>query len=146
MKVELRLDEKCAETTVTIVAKEMTDEVDELLHRLSNQSPNRITGFRDDRAVIVEMNKIIRIYAANQKIFIVTDDCEYTARLRLYQFEERLPANEFVRISNSEIINLKKIRDFDLSFAGSICVRFLNGSNTYVSRRYVTKVKNILGL
>jgi DNA-binding LytR/AlgR family response regulator len=146
MKVKVRLDEKCEETTVTIVAKGMTDEVNELLNRLSCQCPNLITGFREDSAVIVETDKIIRVYASNQKVFIVADDGEYTARLRLYQFEERLSSNEFVRISNSEIINLKKVRDFDLSFAGSICVRFTNGSTTYVSRRYVKKIKTILGM
>jgi DNA-binding LytR/AlgR family response regulator len=105
-----------------------------------------ITGFREDSAAIVEADKILRIYASNQKVFIVTDNGEYKARLRLYQFEERLFANEFVRISNSEIINLKKVRDFDLSFAGSSCVRFLNGDTTFVSRRYVAKIKTILGM
>ena len=146
MKVEVQLDEKCEETTVTIVAKGMTDEVNELFNRLSCQCPNVITGFREDSAAIVEADRILRVYASNQKVFIVTDDGEYTARLRLYQFEERLSGNEFVRISNSEIINLKKVRDFDLSFAGSICVRFLNGDTTFVSRRYVAKIKNILGM
>lgn len=53
---------------------------------------------------------------------------------------------KFVRVSNSEIINLKKIKNFDLSLAGTICVKFLDGSTTYVSRRYVTKIKEILGI
>lgn len=146
MRLEVKIDEKCEETTVTIVAKEMSEDVNELINRLSNQCPDLIAGFRGDSAAIVETDKIIRVYASMQKVFIVADDDEYTARLRLYQFEERLPGNEFVRISNSEIINLKKVRDFDLSFAGSICVRFANGSTTYVSRRYVAKIKKILGL
>lgn len=145
MKVDIRLDEKCEETTVAIVAKEMTDEVNELLNRLSNQYPNVITGFRDGNAVIIDIKKIIRIYAANKKVYVISEDGEYTVRLRLHQLEERLP-HEFVRTSNSEIINFQKVKDLDLSFAGSICVRFLNGNTTYVSRRYVTKIKNILGM
>ncbi|MDE5616672.1 MAG: LytTR family transcriptional regulator, partial [Clostridia bacterium] len=51
-----------------------------------------------------------------------------------------------VRISNSEIINLKFVKKFDLSFNGTICVLFSNGSVTYVSRRYVSKIKNTLGI
>ena len=67
-------------------------------------------------------------------------------RLRLYEVEQRLERVSFVRISNSDIINLKKVKRFDLSFAGTICVTLLNGTVTYVSRRFVTKIKKILGI
>ena len=67
-------------------------------------------------------------------------------RLRLYEIENRLPSNQFIRISNSEIINLKKVNNFDLSFTGTICVKLSNGITTYVSRRYVPKLKKILGI
>ncbi|MDR2492476.1 MAG: LytTR family transcriptional regulator [Coriobacteriales bacterium] len=144
MKIEVKLDETCEETSVTIVAKKMTDEVNELVSRLSNHCQDLIVGFCDGIVIMIDKNIIIRIYTANQKVFIVTASNEYSARLRLYQLEERLNGSEFVRISHSEIINLKMVRDFDLSFAGSICVRFHNGSTTYVSRRYVSKIKTIL--
>ena len=71
---------------------------------------------------------------------------EYVLRLRLYELEKRLPSDQFVRISNSEIINLKKVNSFDLSLTGTICVRLSNGTTTYVSRRYVSKLKKILGI
>lgn len=43
-------------------------------------------------------------------------------------------------------INLKKVRNFDLSLSGTICVTLSDGTATYVSRRYVSKIKKILGL
>ena len=76
----------------------------------------------------------------------MTQQGEYVLRLRLYELEKRLPANQFVRISNSEIINLKKVDHFDLSFTGTICVQLINDAITYVSRRYVSKLKKILGI
>ena len=48
--------------------------------------------------------------------------------------------------SENEIINLKKVRGFDLSFTGTICVSLSNGTVTYVSRRYVAKIKQLLGI
>ena len=48
--------------------------------------------------------------------------------------------------SENEIINLKKVRGFDLSFTGTICVSLSNGTVTYVSRRYVAKIKQFLGI
>ncbi|MEE3451384.1 MAG: LytTR family DNA-binding domain-containing protein, partial [Acutalibacteraceae bacterium] len=67
-------------------------------------------------------------------------------RQRLYELEEQLNKYSFVRISNSEIINLKKVRNFDLSLSGTICVTLSDGTATYVSRRYVSKIKKVLGL
>jgi DNA-binding LytR/AlgR family response regulator len=146
VKVEIKIDGQSEETVVIIIAKELTEEVNNLAKSLASQTMQFIVGFKDNNAVVVEIEKIVRIYAANQKVYIVTTDQEYTSRMRLYELEERLPSNIFVRTSNSEIVNLKKVKDFDLSFSGSICVRFLNGDVTYVSRRYVAKIKTVLGM
>lgn len=54
--------------------------------------------------------------------------------------------SKFVRISNSEIVNLKKVKSLDLSFVGTICMELSNGTVSYVSRRYVSKIKKVLGL
>ena len=75
-----------------------------------------------------------------------TDQGCYTLRLRLYEAEERLNKKTFVRISNSEIVNLRKIKNFDFSITGTICIRLTDGSTSYVSRRYVQKIKKILGV
>ncbi len=71
---------------------------------------------------------------------------EYLLRMRLYEAEERLDQTRFVRISNSEIINLKMAKRFDLSFSGTICVNLAGGQTAYVSRRYVAKIKRLLGI
>jgi DNA-binding LytR/AlgR family response regulator len=146
VKVEIKIDRQCEETTIVITAKEISDEVNELAKLLSNPSLQLIVGFKDNNAFVIRTPQIVRIYSANQKVYIVADDGEYVSRLRLYEFEERLPRNTFVRVSNSEIINLQKVKDFDLSFSGSICVRFIDNSTTYVSRRYVAKIKTMLGM
>ena len=65
---------------------------------------------------------------------------------RLYELEELLDKTKFVRISNSEIINLKKVKHFDLSITWTICVRLSDGTAAYVSRRYINKIKKILGV
>jgi len=146
MQVEVKIDTSCDETKVTITANQMTDEVNELVRKISEHTPSVLVGFKDDNASILECGKVIRFYSANQKVYAVTADTEYTLRLRLYELEQRLNSAEFVRISNSEIINLKEIKGFDLSFSGTICVQFRNNSVSYVSRRYVTKIKQILGM
>jgi DNA-binding LytR/AlgR family response regulator len=146
MQVEIKIDVSCTETKVTIVANKMTDEIKELAEKISEKTPSVLVGFRDDDASVLDCEKILRFYSADQKVYAVTENGEYTVRLRLYELEQRLDLAKFVRISNSEIINFKKIEGFDLSFSGTICVRFLDGSVSYVSRRYVSKIKRIFGL
>lgn len=146
MKIEIKIDDTAAETKVIIVTREVTESVQALVKRLSEEHPKVIAGFSEDTVRLLEQEEILRIYAADGKVFAVTEKGEFTLRLRLYELEERLDKKRFVRISNSEIVNLSKVKGFDLSFSGTIRVSLTNGTSTYVSRRYVSKIKTTLGL
>lgn len=146
MQVEVKIDKSVAKPRVIIVTSEITEEINALVQTLSESGPRMIAGFRDDTVTVLDEKDILRIYAANGRVYAVLPSGEYVIRLRLYEAEERLKSFRFVRISNSEIINLKKVGSFDLSFAGTICVTLSDGSKTYVSRRYVTKIKEVLGI
>jgi DNA-binding LytR/AlgR family response regulator len=146
MQVEFQIDSEQKAPKIIVVADKMTDEIADLIRKLSEEEPQMMIGFYDDKLTILEPLKIIRIYTTNGKVYAVTEQGEYSVRLRLYELEERLDSRLFVRISNSEIINLKKVKDFDLNFAGTICVSLIDGTVTYASRRYVTKIKQVLGL
>lgn len=146
MQVEVKMDDSYHEPKVIILTASMTEEVNHIVKKLSENNSQIISGSSEEKIKVLEQNDLIRIYAGNSKVFAVTSDGEYTLRLRLYEVEERLSPNQFIRISNSEIINLKKVIHFDLSFSGTICVKLANGTTTYVSRRYVSKIKKILGI
>lgn len=146
MKVEIKIEEQYKEPLAVIHTSDITDEVNSAVHKLSESTSDIITGFNEDGAEILDPNEIYRIYSENQKVLAVTDSGVFQIRMRLYQLEERLDKSKFVRISNSEIINLKKTQKFDLSFAGTIHVKLKNKESTYVSRRYVSKIKEILGI
>lgn len=146
MQIEIKIDPACGETRVLVTADSMSEEVSSILQRLSEDVPQILAGFREERLEVLEPSEILRIYAEDGKVFAVTASGIYTMRQRLYELEERLDKKQFVRISNSEIINLKKVRGFDLSISGTICVSLTNGSVTYVSRRYVSRIKQVLGV
>lgn len=146
MNIEIKLDSTCKEPKIIIFTEKITGEINDLIRKLSEDTPQVLSGFRGDRLEVLEQSEILRVYASTGKVFAVTSNCEYTLRLRLYELEERLDKNRFVRISNSEIINLRKVKGFDLSFTGTIRVSLFDGTVTYVSRRYVSKIKQILGL
>lgn len=146
MEIEVRIDARFKEPKVIVLTEAVSDEVNEIIDRISNAGPQLIVGYIGDTASILHKEKIVRIYSSSKKVFAVTKDHEYVLGLRLYELESRLCGNGFVRISNSEIVNLHEIIKFDLSLTGTICVFMSNGDCTYVSRRYVSKIKSLIGL
>lgn len=146
MQIEIKIDSSYIEPKILILTDKMTEDINGILKKLSEEAPQMLAGFCGESVEILDQAEIVRIYASTGKIFAVTGKGEYILRLRLYELEDRLDKNSYVRISNSEIINLKKVKAFDLSFAGTICVTLTNNTVTYVSRRYVAKIKQILGI
>lgn len=148
MKVEIKIDPSLTETVVTVVAPGLTPEVAELTNTLSLlQAPHSpILGIRGSQIIPLHQEDIIRIVVQNGKVLAYTQDGAYALRIRLYEVEERLDSHTFVRISQSEIINLDHVSHFDTQFPGTFQVIFDNKATTYVSRRYVNALKSILGL
>lgn len=146
MQVEIKLDDSCTEPKIVIYTASMSEDVQAIVRMLTDSPLQILLGKQGEKIQPLVQEDLIRVYAAGGKVFAVTDSGEYTLRQRLYELESRLPPSQFVRISNSEIINLKKVDHFDLNFAGTICVKLSDGSTTYVSRRYVSKLKKRLEL
>lgn len=146
MQIEIKIDKSRCEPRIIIETDQITDEIQEIISKLSNSSTRMLTGFRENTLEILNQQEILRIYAQSGKVLAATTSGEYTLRFRLYELEQRLDPTCFVRISNSEIINLKKVKGFDLNLAGSIRVTLTDGSVTYVSRRYISKIKQLLGI
>lgn len=149
MKVGISIDRSVEEVEVLITAQEQSGTVNALYEHIvefDKKSLETLTAYRDDIAKIVNVADVFRIYTGNQKVYIQTHQGEYAIRYRLYELEAALDKKQFLRISNSEIVNIKKIRDIDLSIIGRICIRFEDNTQTYVSRRYIPKIKKSLGI
>ncbi len=146
MEVEVKIDSSYSDPKVIILTSSMTEKVNNLVKKLSKEDSKIIFGIKDEKVEVLEQSELIRVYAGSGKVTAVTDNGEYNLKNRLYEMEEKLNKSYFIRISNSEIINLKKVKNFDLNFTGTICVKLSNGTVTYVSRRYVSKIKEILGV
>ena len=70
-------------------------------------------------------------------------------KMRLYEFEElaaKCGWTDFIRISNTDIVNFSKVTKLDMSLSGIIKVNFTNGKDAMVSRRYMNKIKDQLNM
>lgn len=144
MEVKLNIVPDCGEVSVTITAPALTDEVKALAARLSGGGA--LTGWQGERAYPIQEEDLLRCFAQDKGVKAQTAQGVYDLRERLYELESKLDRHTFVRISHSEIVNLKKVTALDLSLTGTIRMTLSDGTACYVSRRYVKKIKEALGL
>lgn len=146
MKISLYIHEKYKEPEIVICGPEHNKQMKELFQLVSDSVNEMITVYEENNAAKIPCASIIRFYGEDQKVFAQTEKRRYGVRYRLYELEELLEQQKFVRISNSEIVNVRKIRRLDTSMAGTIHMYLQGGIETYVSRRYVSRIKQVLGM
>ena len=146
MDVEIKIDAAYKTPKLIIYTNEVTKEISDLVSKLSDDTLKLILGFNNGEIFIINPDDVISIYTENQKILVRCTTGIYRLKNRLYELEENPPTPAFVRISNSEIVNFGKVSSLDMSITGTITLKFINGEKTFVSRRYVEKIKKYLGV
>jgi DNA-binding LytR/AlgR family response regulator len=146
LKVEVKIDEALEENKIVIFTNKVTNEVEEIINKFKDSQNKVYTGTRDQKIYLLNPKDIFYFYAENQKVLMKTEDQTLQVKLKLYEIEEQINGTNFVRISNSVIANIDKIKNFEISLNGTLCIKFINGDTEYSSRRYVSKIKKYLGL
>ena len=144
MKLELNIDEKVKETLVVVSANKIDKEVQNLINYIEYSSEYLI-GIVEDKASIIDIGEIIRVYIEDRKTFVVTLIDTYVVKKKLYEVENMVTRN-FIKISQSEIANIKFIKNLDFSNTGTIVIKYKNSDISYVSRRMIKEFKLKLGI
>lgn len=146
MKVNVVLEPERTDIQVTIHAPAATPEVEALAARLLVEGNGTVLGFRGAEATPLNLADILRFYGEDKEVRAQTAAGLYTVRQRLYELEERLAVLRFARISHSEIVNLRQVTALDLTLTGTIRITLSDGTVCWASRRYVKRIKEVLGL
>lgn len=148
MKVEIRIVPEREEPAVVLETPALTAQAEELAAQLRALMPETPILWQGDRAIRPAAADILRFYTEDKGVLAqLADGRVCTVRLRLYELEERLDGHTFVRISHSEIVNLRRVTALDLSITGTIKMHLADGAAVcYVSRRYVKKIRQALEL
>lgn len=143
MKFTLKLDPECEEQVV-VYARQPSALTEAIADLVREQLFDWI-GYIDREGVRLELDKIFCFAVEDGKVYALTETGRFQMHARLYQLEEHLPPH-FVKLHQSCIGNLKRVRRFDASLAGALKVTFENGHVEYVSRRQLKTVKERLGV
>ena len=143
MKCTLIITDK-HEEEVVIYARDKTKLIEDI-ENLINDNAFELIGYSGYEAVNLRTDEVVCFLVEEGKVYAITDKNRFRLKCRLYQLEETLPEN-FVKINQSCIANIKKIERFDTSVSGTLLIKFKNGYKDYVSRRQMKAVKERFGL
>lgn len=149
MQTQIKIEE-CEKPYCVIHAARETESIKAVAQKINQLDENGInasvTGWDGDYCIQVKQPEILRIYSLDKKVYLECENEEEALllKMRLYEFEElaeRCGWTDFIRISNTDIVNLSKVQKFDMSMTGIIKVIYGDGKVAIVSRRYMNKIK-----
>ena len=146
MEIELRFDPELTQPKLILCAPQDSPELQALLLQLKGISLDPVRVWEDERPHLLPQSDFLRFYTEGKGVCAQTAHKTYTVRLRLYELEEQLDPLRFVRISNSEIVNLDCVTAVDLSYSGTIRMTLTGDVTCFVSRRSLKKIKQALSL
>lgn len=145
MKVKIQVDPAITDEYVEFHVREISDDVSRFAEMIE-KSDSILTGIDQyDRIVIIHPNEIVALHAEKKWCRIFTDTGDFSCRKRLYELEHLL-GPDFMRVSKSNIVSIRKIRSVEAVFNGMMLLHMKNGSKEYVSRTYLPNMKSFLGI
>lgn len=149
LNIKVEIDQTCAEPEIILHASKITEQLEKLMESiriLTGDNLQTLIGFKAGEAFLLQLQDVSSIFTESGKVYARTGPDSYILKSRLYELEEKLAGTQFLRVSNSEIVNFKKVKSLDLSRTGTIMLKFKTGETTFVSRRYVDKIKQYFQL
>ena len=146
MKLSIKIYKDVKETEVIIISNEMNDDIESISRFVNSSNSNRLIAKNEEEVILLDLKEVIRFYSLNKKVYAYTNKSNYEINKRLYELQETLDKKNFVRVSNTDIVNLDYVKRLDFSFKGTIAIELKKGDSVYVSRSYLGEFKKILGL
>ena len=112
----------------------------------SYQGNNRIVLKDNGKIKIIPLGTVQYLEAADDYVKICTADGNFLKKKTMQYFEQTLPAQEFVRIRRSYLVNTSCINRIDLHEKDSHLLVLTNGIKLPVSKAGYIKLKEMLGI
>jgi DNA-binding LytR/AlgR family response regulator len=146
MKVNLFVSRDIEEPYADIHTNELTDNVTKAISILeSDESPDMVAVKKGSDIALLQLDEIFMFRVEDKQVKVHTENREYLIKKPLYQVEETL-SSDFVRISKTTIVNLKRIERVAPSLKGMMFIELKNGLKDNISRKYLPDFKQALDL
>jgi len=126
---------------------ELSYRISELLAdlRTGAKKQDRLAVKTGGKILFLRMAEIEWIEAADNYVNLHLGSEAHLHRETMAALEEKLPADKFMRISRSTIVNLERIRELQPLFHGEYAVIMRNGTRLTLTRSHRDKLQRLLG-
>lgn len=146
MKVNLFVSRDIEEPYADIHTNELTDNVSKAISILeSDESSDMLAVKKGSDIALLQLEEVFMLRVEDKQVKVYTQSSEYLIKKPLYQVEETL-SSDFVRISKTTVVNLKKIERVAPSLKGMMFIELKNGLKDNISRKYLPDFKKALDL
>ena len=146
MRVNLFVSRDIEEPYADIHTNELTENITKAMSILeSDESPDMVAVKKGSDIALLQFDEIFMFRVEDKQVNVYTESNHYIIKKPLYQVEETLNG-DFVRISKTTIVNLKKIKRVAPSLKGMMFIQLKNGLKDNISRKYLPDFKQALDL
>ena len=146
MKVNLFVSRDIEEPHADIHTNELTDNITKAMAILESDDVSDMMAVKKGSDIaLLQLNEIYMFRVEDKQVKVYTQNGEYQIKKALYQIEDALNS-DFVRISKTTIVNLRKIGRVAPSLKGMMFIELKNGLKDNISRKYLPDFKEALDL
>ena len=110
MKVNLFVSRDIDHPHADIHTNELTENISKAINILENEDQSEMLAVKSGSDItLLELKDIFMFRVEDKKVRVYTENNDYLIKKALYQVEEGLNG-DFVRVSKTTIVNLKKIK------------------------------------
>lgn len=135
MKITLKQDPSYPETEIIIHCPKADEEILRLVATLRVYQ-KKLVGILDGDRHLLDAKEILYMDKADKKTFLYTKDAVYESALPLYELEDALREQDFLRVGRSTILNFRRVRSVRPELGGRLLVTMDNGEQVSVTRRH----------
>lgn len=144
--IELDVIDSSDEIVLTFKNNEL-DEVISLLTSYKDKKKEKISiimGKDKESKVLIKIDNVYYFEGINKDVYCYTKDSGYLINERLYQLDDLLSNQGFVRISKSVVVNIMKVIKINPFFGGRLKLELDDGQELEVSRSYLDNFKRYI--
>lgn len=146
MKFFLEINKE-KEPSVTVVCGGITKAVEQIekICKTEGEEQKIIYGYCEDEIYPLQLSQITRFFTLDGKVWVSAEGKKMTVKQRIKDLEQIVDEG-FLKINQGCIVNVHKIKKFDVSIGGALKIVFKDGESDYVSRRELKNVKRRFGI
>ena len=143
MKITINADNQYTDTEIIVNCPRMNDEIEKVIAAL-RMLDMKLSGRKDGRQYILDAADIMYIDSTDKRTFIYTLSGAFESPFRLYELEEKLIDNDFLRASKNCIFNINYIQSIEPDLDRRLIVTMEKDIKLVVSRQYSAAIKQKL--